>query len=87
MEAEGAEVKLLRVPREENHEVDMIVKLVTFVIVEMPKDVLVETTMSPYTEHLAINVLEEKEDWRIPIIRYVKEDILLANPEEVEKVI
>lgn len=62
LEVEGVKVTLLKIPREQNHEADIIAKLTILAIVEMLRNMLVETVTSPYTEHKVINVFKEKED-------------------------
>lgn len=42
MKREDAKVKVFRVPREANYKVDMVPKLATLGIIEMPVNILVE---------------------------------------------
>lgn len=87
LRVEGIEVKLFRIPTEENYEADMMAKLAASIIVEMPKDVLVEIAKSPYMKKIAVNIFEEKEHWQTPILQYLKKNALPTNLEKAKKVI
>lgn len=59
----GVEVKVFRVPREKNPEIDMVAKLAALGMVKMPMNVVVEVAEVPYTKCILVNAMEEKEDW------------------------
>lgn len=81
------EVKLFRMPREENLKVDMIAKLAASITAEMPMDILVETVRFLYTERIAVSIFEKRKDWRIPSLEYFKKETLPTNLKETKKVI
>lgn len=59
MKEEGIEVKLFKVPREENHEVDLMAKLVTSKMAEMPRSVLMKIAEVLCIEKMLICTVEE----------------------------
>lgn len=70
-----------------NYKPDIIAKLAVFVIAEMLRDVLVETTKVLCTEKMLVSVIKEREDWQTLIILYLRDDTLPLNLKEVKKVI
>lgn len=55
-------MKMFRVPREENHEVDIVAKLTISEIVKMPMNVLIKVGEVPCTKRILINTIKERED-------------------------
>lgn len=82
IKGEDIEVKVFRVPKEENHEVDLVANLAASRMVEMPKGVLVEMVEIPCIKKMLIFTIEKKEDWRTPIMKYLWDNTLLPNLEE-----
>lgn len=80
-------MKVFRVPREENHEADLVAKLVTSRIMEMPRGMLVETAETLCTEKMLIYTIEEKEDWWTLIKKYLRDAALPSDLEEAKKVV
>lgn len=76
---EGAEVRMFRVPREENYEAIMAAKLATSEIVKVEKALC--------TENILVGAMEEKKNWQTLILQYLKDNIYPANPKETQKIV
>lgn len=68
MKREGAEVKVFRVPKEENHKVDLLAKMAILGMVEMVANILVKMAEAPCTESIMVETIKEREDWRTLIL-------------------
>lgn len=55
-------MKVFGVPREKNHEVDVVAKLVASRTAKMPRNILVETVKAPYTKRIVVCNIKKKED-------------------------
>ncbi|GAA0182962.1 hypothetical protein LIER_30466 [Lithospermum erythrorhizon] len=75
------------IPRVQNKEADHLSRLATTYYDELPKGVYVEIREKPaHEEIISIPVLEEPEDWRTSIARYLVTGQLLKSVTEARKI-
>ncbi|GAA0157436.1 hypothetical protein LIER_14704 [Lithospermum erythrorhizon] len=86
--AKGFELVVFEyIPRVQNEEADHLSRLVTTYYDELPNEVYVEIREKPaHEENLSLLVLQEPEDWRTPIARYLVKGQLPGDVTEARKI-
>lgn len=87
IKGEGIKVKVLRIPKEENLENNMVAKLAILRIAEMLMNMFVEVAEPSYTEKIIVNTIKEREEWQTLILQYLRDNFLSLDPEEAKKMV
>jgi hypothetical protein len=73
------------VPREQNSRADLLSKLASTKKPGINRTVIQETIPKPSTEVPAVLMVIEEEDWRAPIIQYLRNEMLPPERDEVNR--
>ncbi|GAU31520.1 hypothetical protein TSUD_332960 [Trifolium subterraneum] len=78
--------ELIHVPRDQNSRADLLSKLASTKKPGNNRTVIQETISKPNTEMAEVTLMVEQSDWRLPIIQYLKRDILPAEKEDAARI-
>ncbi|GAU42950.1 hypothetical protein TSUD_142870 [Trifolium subterraneum] len=78
--------ELIHVPRDQNSRADLLSKLASTKKPGNNRTVIQETISKPSTEMAEVTPVVEQSDWRLPIIQYLKRDILPAEKEDAARI-
>ncbi|GAU31015.1 hypothetical protein TSUD_393000 [Trifolium subterraneum] len=78
--------ELIHVPRDQNSKADLLSKLASTKKPGNNKTVIQETISKPSTEMAEVTLVVEQSDWRLPIIQYLKRDILPVEKEDAARI-
>lgn len=59
---------MFRIPKEENHQADMVAKFVVFKIAKILMNVFIKVAEVQCTERILVGAIEEREYWRTLIL-------------------
>lgn len=80
-------VEVIQIPREQNSQADILVRMAAVADPKMPKSIPLEVKSSPSIEqNLEVLRIEQKCSWMDPIISYLRDGVLPPDKLRAQKI-